>query len=69
MSKRPPRLAPASGAIVMAMGIFALAAAPRLPVGGALPRAVAWLLVPLWAYTALAFLAGRRAPPVRGLSA
>lgn len=60
---RPSRLRPASAAIVMALGIFALAAARRLPVSGAaLSRNLAIALLILWAIIALehlwAWLAG-----------
>ena len=60
--QRPICLAPASGAMPMALGIFALAAAPRLPaLGAVLPRIVAGFLVLLWVGMALAFVAQREA--------
>ncbi len=60
---RPSRLRPASAAIVMALGIFALAAARRLPLSGAaLSRSLAIALLILWAIIAFehlwAWLAG-----------
>lgn len=71
---KPPRpLPPSSGAVVMALAIFALAAAPRLPAFGAgMALAIAWLLLPTWLFMALTFLAeghaARGRDPVEALA-